>query len=110
MSEVTKVELGGSGASGTTTVNNEASITSSRPTSTTASVVESENLSTNQQLTAHIGKIGGKRKRASFDLKSTGHSKLLQQNNGRKKIGFIGAGNMARALAEGWLSAGRDIL
>ena len=45
-----------------------------------------------------------KRTRSSFDKKAVMAGQMQPQET--KKIGFIGAGNMARALAEGWISAG----
>ena len=45
-----------------------------------------------------------KRRRSSFDKKAVMAGQMQPQDN--KKIGFLGAGNMARAIAEGWLTSG----
>ena len=46
-----------------------------------------------------------KRKRScSFDRKAVLAGQMQPQET--KKIGFIGAGNMARAIAEGWIGSG----
>lgn len=75
----------------------------------------SEGLSINQQLSNHLASGGGaqvqpvkpalKRKRGSLDQR-TPISLKAQQPLEMKRIGFIGAGNIARAIAEGWISGG----
>ena len=51
-----------------------------------------------------------KRKRSSLDVKSLQAASfpqlLSQAANSAYRIGFLGAGNMARALAEGMISSG----
>lgn len=75
--------------------------------------VENENttiLTINQQLASHLGSATGiklplaKRKRGSLDSHLTGFR--MKQPAELRRIGFIGAGNMARALAEGWITGG----
>ena len=54
-------------------------------------------------------KPAAKRKRGSLDQRSPLAIKVPLPVEA-KKIGFIGAGNMARAISEGWITAGRDIM
>lgn len=112
------------------TCRSEAS-SSTKPTTSTATI-ESDAILTaltiNQQLANHIasqnvasssssthatlpaataagGKPPSKRKRSSIDQKTI-LSMKTHQSLEVKKIGFIGAGNMARAIAEGWINSG----
>lgn len=91
----------------------EAVISSSKPAASTAQM-EVESLTVNQQLANHMaiqvsGKPSSKRKRGSLDVQRLPLSAKPQQHFEIKKIGFIGAGNMARAIAEGWISSGESI-
>ena len=51
-----------------------------------------------------------KRKRGSLDSPLTGfkmkHSMHAADSEASRRIGFIGAGNMARAIVEGWIAGG----
>lgn len=91
----------------------------SKPTTTaaTAARVVSEtststsNLSINQQLhllasVSGMDKPATKRKRGSLDQHIGFSVKGQQPAVELRRIGFIGAGNMARAIAEGWISSG----
>lgn len=85
--------------------------------------VESEPLSINQQLSNHLAATAvsqallanskppaAKRKRGSLD--TTQRSPLAlkaQQPAEMKKIGFIGSGNIARAITEGWITGGSQV-
>ncbi len=94
------------------TCRNEAT-SSTKSINSTAPMDGDGGLSINQQLANHLsghatgspGKPPTKRKRSSIDQRSILGVKA-QQPVELKKIGFIGAGNMARAIAEGWISAG----
>ena len=82
---------------------------------------ESEgSLTINQQLATHLatqattlashvtvasGKPAAKRKRGSLDQHSAAAFRVKQPVE-LKKIGFIGSGNIARAIAEGWITSG----
>lgn len=57
-----------------------------------------------QQALARTTGPASKRTRSSFDKKAVIAGQMQPQET--KNIGFIGAGNMARALAEGWISTG----
>lgn len=71
---------------------------------------ESPSLTINQQLASHLASASGvklpvaKRKRGSLDSHLTGFK--VKQPVELRRIGFIGAGNIARALAEGWIAGG----
>lgn len=85
-----------------------------KPVAVAVRVENEVGLSINQQLASHLasqvtaasgGKLPlAKRKRGSMDSPLTGFK--AKQPIELKRIGFIGAGNMARALAEGWIVGG----
>ena len=92
---------------------------STKPITSTAPMESETGLTINQQLANHLAShavgvvIGGKpppqkRKRSSIDQRSVLSVRVQQQPLEMKKIGFIGAGNMARAIAEGWISSGLE--
>lgn len=64
----------------------------------------------NQQLASHLASASGaklplaKRKRGSLDSHLTGFR--MKPPTELRRLGFIGAGNIARALAEGWITGG----
>lgn len=99
----------------TATCRSQPAAANSKPVVVTAQMaMESDSLSLNQQLANHgrhlaqvavIGKPVAKRKRGSIDQRSPLGMKA-QQPFEMRKIGFIGAGNIARAIAEGWISGG----
>ena len=68
-----------------------------------------ESLTINEQLSNHLanqaGKPAAKRKRSSMEKATVA---MMQQSLETKKIGFIGAGNMARSIVKGWLSLGEE--
>lgn len=96
----------------TVTCSEASPVTNSRAVASTGLQMESEALTINQQLANQLaGRPVAKRKRGgSFDQRSSSLSispKVQQQMSLEiKKIGFIGAGNMARAIAEGWINSG----
>ena len=68
-------------------------------------------LSINQQLHLLANPLSGdkptvKRKRGSLDHHIGFSVKAQQPVVELRRVGFIGAGNMARAIAEGWISSG----
>lgn len=87
-----------------------AELTASKTSKPTARAVSETSLSINQQLHL-LASVGGdkpttKRKRGSLDQHLGFSVKAQQPVVELRRIGFIGAGNIARAIAEGWISSG----